>query len=74
MCMQEGERRLILTWERDGNGMGTMYGSGRFEMHAELYWGSKEENILRIILKIYVWEQYGGLGRMKYLVEVWRDL
>jgi hypothetical protein len=33
MYIQEGERRLILPWERDGKGMGTMHGSGRFEMH-----------------------------------------
>jgi hypothetical protein len=34
--MQEGERSLILPWERDGKGMGTLRDSGRFEMHAEL--------------------------------------
>jgi len=56
MCIQEGERRLILTSERDGKGMDTLHGSGRFEMHSELYWGCQKENILniggRIILKI----------------------
>jgi hypothetical protein len=56
MYIQEGKRRLILPWERDGKGMGTLHGSGRFEMHAELCRGSQTENILsiggRIILKI----------------------
>jgi hypothetical protein len=56
MYIQEGERRLILPLERDGKGMCTLHGSLRFEMHAELYWGSQTENILsidgRIILKI----------------------
>ena len=56
MYMQEGERRLLLPWERDGKGMGTLHDSGIFEMHTELHWGSQTENILsiggRIILKI----------------------
>jgi hypothetical protein len=35
MYIQDGERRLILPWERDDKGMGTLHYSGRFEMHAE---------------------------------------
>lgn len=56
-----------MPWERDGKGMGTLRGSGRFEMHVELYWGSQTENILsiggRIILKIMFETVYGSRRR-----------
>jgi hypothetical protein len=55
--------KINIAWERDGKGMGTLHGSGRCEMHAELYWGSQTEKILsiggRIILKIMFVDSMG---------------
>lgn len=57
--------KINIDLRKRGNGMGTLHGPGRFEMHAVLYWGSRKENILniagRIILKI-MFENSMGLS------------